>query len=277
MNPGINNLHFLKLGGSLITDKDRAHTARRDAIARLAEEIAAGREMNTDLPLVLGHGSGSFGHVAGKKYGTRQGVSSRDEWMGFVEVWHEANALNRIVMDVLMNAGLPAVAFPPSASVISKDGVVKEWNLAPLVSALKGGLLPVVFGDVAFDSVRGGTILSTEDLFAHLAVHLRPRRVLLAGLEKGVWADFPTCEVLLKEVTPGSIEKISASLGGSRATDVTGGMLTKVLQSLELVGKVDGLEVLIFSGEEAGAVEKIFSGERLGTLIHGGKENPHTY
>jgi isopentenyl phosphate kinase len=267
MSRRIKNLLFLKLGGSLITDKDKAHTARQEVITRLAEEIAAAREKVHDLPLVLGHGSGSFGHFAGKKYGTRQGVSSREEWRGFAEVWQEANALNRIVMDSLAQAGLPAIALPPSASVIAKDGVVDNWNLDPLVSALRVGLLPVVFGDVVFDIVRGGTILSTEDLFAHLAVQLNPRRILLAGLEKGVWADFPTCKELVKEMTPGSLDSIRASLGQSRGTDVTGGMLAKVRQSLDLVEKVDGLEILIFSGQETGAAARALAGEQMGTRV----------
>jgi isopentenyl phosphate kinase len=270
MSLNIHNLQFLKLGGSLITDKDKAHTARQEVVDRLAVEIAAARQRSGDLPLVLGHGSGSFGHFAGKKYGTRQGVSSEEGWMGFAEVWYEANALNRIVMDALVRAGLPAIALPASASVTAKDAVVNKWDLDPLVSALHARLLPVVFGDVTFDTVRGGTILSTEDLFIHLAVNLKPSRILLAGLEKGVWADFPACQVLQEKITPQSYRTINSSLGGSRGTDVTGGMLAKVKQSLDLVEKVDGLEVLIFSGEEQGTVEKVLEGESLGTLVHGG-------
>jgi isopentenyl phosphate kinase len=39
-NPQIRKLHFLKLGGSLITDKNQAHTHRPETLNRLAEEIA---------------------------------------------------------------------------------------------------------------------------------------------------------------------------------------------------------------------------------------------
>ena len=74
----------------------------------------------------------------------------------------------------------------------------------PIRAALSNGLLPVIHGDVAFDEIRGGTILSTEDLFAHLAHQLHPQRILLAGLEAGVWADFPAHKHLLAEITPGS-------------------------------------------------------------------------
>jgi isopentenyl phosphate kinase len=271
--PSTCNLQFLKLGGSLITDKARPHTPRPDALARLAQEIAAARQEVEGLQLVLGHGSGSFGHAPAQRYGTRQSVSNPEQWRGFAEVWREAAALNRIVMDALHTAGLPAVAFPPSASVVADDGTVATWDLTPLQAALSAGLLPVIYGDVAFDRQRGGTILSTEDLFDHLARCLRPQRVLLAGLEPGVWADYPACTRMLREITPTSLSTIAPSLGGSHAVDVTGGMASKVRQSLALTQEIPGLEVLIFSGEIAGEVKNALSGEKLGTIVKNtGKE-----
>jgi len=84
------SLQFLKLGGSLITEKDRPHTARLQVIRRLASEIARARRDDPALRLVLGHGSGSFGHVPAQKYGTRGGVRTPEEWGGFVQVWREA-------------------------------------------------------------------------------------------------------------------------------------------------------------------------------------------
>ena len=69
-----NKLVFLKLGGSLITEKSREATARKDVITRLAAELADIHRSNPNLRLLLGHGSGSFGHVPAKKYNTRTGV-----------------------------------------------------------------------------------------------------------------------------------------------------------------------------------------------------------
>ena len=67
---------FLKLGGSLITDKDKAYTPRLDKLTELALEIKTVLDSTPDLLLILGHGSGSFGHTAAKKYGTRDGVAN---------------------------------------------------------------------------------------------------------------------------------------------------------------------------------------------------------
>ena len=108
----ISMLYFLKLGGSLITDKNQALQPRRDVLERLSREIAEAYRVNPDLRLIIGHGSGSFGHVAGQKYSTRQGVHSKEDWQGFVEVWKDARVFNQIVVEALLEAGLPVIAFP---------------------------------------------------------------------------------------------------------------------------------------------------------------------
>ncbi len=261
------DLCFVKLGGSLITQKDQAHTPRLQVITRLASEIAEARRRHPNLQILLGHGSGSFGHTPARKYGTRQGVHTAEGWQGFVEVWREASQLNRLVMDALAEVGLPAIAFPPSACIWAQDGKVLNWNQQPVQAALQAGLLPVVFGDVVFDGQRGGTILSTEDLFLHLAPELRPARLLLAGIEPGVWADYPKCSHLVAEITPANLEQIQPALGGSAAIDVTGGMLSKVRQSLDLVTKLPGIEILIFSGDEADNLASALGGRSLGTRL----------
>lgn len=260
-------LQFLKLGGSLITDKNAPRSARWDVIARLALEIRNVYKETGDWRLVLGHGSGSFGHVPAKKYSTLQGVNTPEDWRGFTEVWYEAALLNRIVMDALHEVGLPAVAFPPSAGVFARDGQVANWEISGLRAALDAGLIPVVFGDVIFDQIKGGTIFSTEDVFAYLAARLQPKRILLAGIEEGVFADFPANTQLIPEITLDYWEAAAVALGGSAATDVTGGMRSKVRSMLDLTQEMPGLEISIFSGNQPGNVAAALRGESLGTRI----------
>jgi isopentenyl phosphate kinase len=282
---------FLKLGGSLITDKTRPYTPRLDVLARLAAEIADARRATPGLSLVLGHGSGSFGHTAAKKHGTREGPPSvlrtsppifcenggtkggqGSYWQGFVEVWRQASELNRYVMQALTEAGVSALALAPVSAVLARDGRVARWDLEPLKRALTAGLLPVVYGDVIFDEVRGGTILSTEDLFEHLAVELQPKHILLAGLEEAIWADFPAKTERIERITAESFESLRASVGGSHGADVTGGMESKVRQMLGLAGKIPGLQAHIFSGEIPGSLSRALRGENLGTIVSGDQE-----
>jgi isopentenyl phosphate kinase len=263
----VNELVLLKLGGSLITDKTKPYTPRTERLGDLAAQIARAIETHPDLRLVLGHGSGSFGHTAAEIFGTRDGVSGAESWRGFAEVWFQASALNRFVMDSLRASGIPAVALAPVASVIAREGYVVSWDLAPLKAALGAKLLPVVYGDVIFDTARGGTILSTEDLFVYLARHLHPKRILLAGLEAGVWQDFPDRTRRVEWITPDTYGTISAGLGRAAGADVTGGMEAKVRVMLELVQQVPGLRVQVFSGEAAGNLERVLTGEVVGTII----------
>jgi isopentenyl phosphate kinase len=133
--------------------------------------------------------------------------------------------------------------------------------------ALASGIVPVVFGDTVFDEVRGGTILSTEDLFMSLATFLGPERILLAGLEAAVWADFPARTKIVERITPQSFSEIKANVGKSAAADVTGGMESKVKQMLDLVLANPEITVQIFSGVEPGNIVRTLTGETLGTLI----------
>ena len=229
--------------------------------------MAEARRLDPDLQLVVGHGSGSFGHVAGAQYHTRQGVQTPTEWLGFAEVWQAARALNQIVAEALFKAGLPVVAFPPSAAALAQNGQVTRWDIQPMRAALSAGLVPLVNGDVTFDTLLGGTILSTEDIFGYLARLLRPQRILLAGLEKGVWEDYPECSQLISTITPQSYPGLAGSLAGSAAIDVTGGMADKVKSMLTLVEDLPGTQALVFSGNQPGQVRQALLGAVPGTLI----------
>ncbi len=133
--------------------------------------------------------------------------------------------------------------------------------------ALAAGMVPVIFGDVVFDEVRGGTILSTENLFSYLVKALAPDRVLLAGLEEAVWEDFPARTRRIQQITPRTFEEIRHGVGGSAAADVTGGMEAKVREMLDLVQENPGLKIQIFSGTQPGNLVRALMGETLGTEI----------
>lgn len=276
-------LVLLKLGGSLITDKTIAYSPRFEKLAQLSAQISAARRANPGLRLVLGHGSGSFGHTAAKKHHTRDGLSSphfartsaqnrgteggSEYWEGFAEVWYQASQLNRFVMDSLHDEQIPALTLGPVSAVTASDGKLSGWDLTSLKAALAAGLVPVVHGDVIFDSVRGGTIFSTEDLFEHIARQLRPQRILLAGLEGAVWADYPERTQRVETITPANFDAVKPNLGASNGADVTGGMESKVRQMLALAQEIPGLTAQIFSGEQPGNLQKTLAGEMIGTLI----------
>src|SRR5512143_1461206 len=94
------DLVFLKLGGSLITEKTKRYTARFEKLQSLAHEIRSALVERPSIRLVLGHGSGSFGHYAVQEhlhpntFPARTQLRGRGDaryWSGFSEVWYRAS------------------------------------------------------------------------------------------------------------------------------------------------------------------------------------------
>lgn len=265
-------LVLLKLGGSLITDKTKPETAHAEVLSRLAREVREARQQAPDLRILLGHGSGSFGHVAARRHGTRDGVRSAEGWMGFVQVADAAARLNRIVVGAFLSEGVPVWSVQPSASAWCSRGEIQHWQCELLDMALARGLIPLVYGDTLLDSQRGGTIASTEELFAWLVDRLSPQRVVLAGTVDGVYSSDPLRDpgaVQWPLITPDDLPALSDSLGGSHGVDVTGGMISKVTEMCQLVAAHGDLRVRLISGRRPGAVRSALLNHQDagGTLI----------
>lgn len=258
-------LTLVKLGGSLITDKRVEKSFRRDVVKRLADELVGVYAEKPDLKLIIGHGSGSFGHFAASRSNTISGVYTREDWKAFAQVSNVAAELNSLVVDMLQSAGLPVWGIQPSASLLSDDGYVTSMSLASLFTALDSGLIPVVYGDVSVDATRGGTIVSTEKLFFYLVSVMPVDRVFLLGEVSGVY-DYTGSVIEL--ITHSNYSSFSSSFVGSGGVDVTGGMETKVEDMLRVVDQFPDMTIRIFSGLQNNLLRNALLGKAYeGTLI----------
>lgn len=246
-------LAFVKIGGSLITDKTQEAVFRAERMAAIAQAIAEARQIDPSLQLVLGHGSGSFGHVTASRYGTMQGVQTVEEWHGFAAVARSAAALNRLVAGALGAAGVPAWSIQPSASADCEAGLLRYMDSRPVQAALDRAIVPLVYGDVALDTARGGTIVSTETVFFYLAPILVPQHIFLLGEVRGV---LNAEGVVIPVITPDSLPMLEQALGGSHGTDVTGGMASKVRDMVALAQAIPGLRIHILSGTNPAVVRE---------------------
>jgi isopentenyl phosphate kinase len=264
-------LVFLKLGGSLITDKRRFESARPDVIQRLAAEIRSALDARPDLHLVLGHGSGSYGHFHADRYHVREGHI--EEWVGYAHTSAAAQRLNRLVTDTLLSAGVPVVSLQPSASAMCRDGQLQSLAIEPVAQALAHGLVPLVYGDVAWDTERECTIISTEDIFARLARSLCPRWIIEAGEVDGVHSGDPQRDAvvrLIPEISRTNYFDVEQMLSTSFGVDVTGGMLSKVASLYRLVQEQPTLGVRIITGTRPGVLQRLLIDPTAseGTWIH---------
>lgn len=259
-------LILIKLGGSIITEKSKTKTANMEKISQLANELQQVID-KTDCHIILGHGGGSFPHHSAAKYGSADGVSSDESYLGMAHVRFDAMELNQIVTAELIKLKVPAFTLSPSSFMTTKNKKLSQISVLSLVNLLKTKTLPVVYGDIITDEKIGCTIYSTETILNILAETLpefgySTKLIIEIGKTDGVYdQDGKTIPVIDKT----NYNQIQHLFKQSESTDVTGGMSHKVAEAFELAQK--GIPTLIISAD-LGNLEKAILGEEvLGTWI----------
>ncbi|MEJ2319158.1 MAG: isopentenyl phosphate kinase [Gemmatimonadales bacterium] len=268
---------LVKLGGSLITLKDRPDTPRPGVIDRLAREIAEAWP-NLEGGLILGHGSGSFGHAAAHDVGLLgDGASGRARLSsseglarmarGAPDVQRKAAELHALVMAALREVDLPAFSIAPSSGATASEARILSFQAQPFALALSGSLLPVTYGDVVMDRERGASILSTETVLAGLADSLPDHGW---AVERAIWLGetdgiYDAEGVTVSRVSASLGERLRHSVGGSGATDVTGGMAHRLDTALALAAQ--GVRSWIGDGTREGVLARALIGEEVGGTV----------
>lgn len=235
------DLILVKLGGSVITDKSKSYTARIFEIKKLAKKIKNFKNKNTDL--IIGHGAGSFAHVPAAKYQIQKGLINKDSVWGLSLTADAAIQINRIVISEFLKLKIPVISFAPLSFNYGKNILIKH-----IEKALKIGNIPVIYGDVIMNEKQGFEIYSGEKTLDILASKLSKKykkiKIIYYTDTNGVYDDKGNTIPL---ITPNNFKGIKKYLQGSSNTDVTGGMIHKVEESLKLVQKLDA-EVYIMNG-----------------------------
>jgi isopentenyl phosphate kinase len=260
-----NRLTILKLGGSVITVKDKPLTPNVHAIKRLAEEISRAEAR----PLIIVHGGGSFGHPLAKKYGISEGFKDASQVFGASETHQAMVSLNDLLVKSLLEHDLPAFSISPSSFIMTRNGRIQDLNEEILGTMLESGLIPVLYGDVVMDSERGFAILSGDQIAAALAVKLKAERIIMGIDVDGLYDSDPKSNPdaqLINHISAKELPLALRHVGPSRVPDVTGGMMGKILE-LKVAVESD-VEVLIINALSPENVYRALRGEDVvGTRI----------
>jgi len=259
-------LTVLKLGGSVITQKEKPFTANLSAIRRLAKEISNAKVTQ----LIVIHGGGSFGHPLAKKYSIKEGYKGGNvQLLGFSETHQAMVTLNKVVVDALIHRNIPAVAVSPSSCIVTKSGRIATVMEEPLKKLLQTGFVPVLHGDAVLDFDRGFTILSGDQLVAYLAIQFNAERIVMGIDVNGVFTADPKEEKsarLVRRCTLHELKKMQTRMKGTSNTDVTGGMLGKLIELAPAIEQ--GVPALIVNAAKPKNVYKAIRGESvIGTLL----------
>ncbi|MFB6114085.1 MAG: isopentenyl phosphate kinase [Halodesulfurarchaeum sp.] len=242
----------LKLGGSLITEKDTRETVDRDALDRASDVIGSAGVRD----LVLVHGGGSFGHPNAENHGIGRSEGTTDA--ASIRVVHDAmGRLQSAVIDSLDAASVPAVPVRPFSMGFRPTPAGVRLGTDPVEAMVAEGFVPVLHGDVFTTRGAGATVVSGDELVLALARQLDVDRVGFCGDVPGVYDDEGA---VVPEIR--SLPDVRDFLGSAATTDVTGGMEAKVRSILEAE-----IPANVF---DLASLEAFLEGRDPGTTIRGG-------
>jgi len=255
---------LIKLGGSVITDKTQYRVFNDSVVRRLCKEIKYSGEN-----VVIVHGAGSFGHIVAKEYSLQNGFTEKKQIPAVAKVQSDVRELNLLVINELLNAGIPAVSMPPGSCFIMDNGKLLIEYPDVLASASGLGMMPVMFGDVVFDRSKGFGICSGDQIMEVLCEYYKPKKVVFVSDVDGLYDKDPKTNkdsILLNEVTSDILKKIS---GDSAVADVTGGVKAKMESMLRMT--TPERDCVLINGSAEGRLYSVLKGERvISTTAKGG-------
>lgn len=244
---------LIKLGGSIITNKEKPLTLRRKTIENISKNLRKIQE-----PIIVVHGGGSFGHYWSVKYDMHTKEKKYDP-QGVAIIKNSMVDLNKVILDSLQKNKLNPYCLPPTDFMSGNKPIpkkVKEIN-----EIAKSNFVPVTFGDALWYGNKKTYILSGDKIMSHLAKILKPRLCIFALNEDGLYSDLKS-----KKLIP-ELKNEKPTLSENKM-DVTGGMTRKVEEATK-ISKM-GLNVFFVNGNKPERIVKAIKNKKFdGTLIRG--------
>ena len=242
---------LIKLGGSIITNKQKPLSPRRKTINSILKEIGKIKE-----PVIIVHGGGSYGHYWSVKYDmhTRPAKTSPK---GVAIVKNSMVELDKIILDSAIKNKINSYCLPPT-DFMNGNKAIKS-KILTINDIAKSGLTPITFGDALWFGQKKSYILSGDVIMTTIAKILKPRLSLFVLDVDGVYSDLKTNKLIR------NFKKEKPEIRNNKI-DVTGGMTRKITEANKMV-KV-GLKVFFVNGNKPKRISDAISGKKFeGTLF----------
>ncbi len=266
---------IIKFGGSIITDKATEKSPNHDSMKMLVSQLKRHMEETGERVIVVS-GGGSYPHPVAKKYHLKEGIArakkfdiqAKDALFGLASCALAASTINHILWEEFIKARVPAMSFRPSSIFTAKGGRAKSLHTEPLKRLLELGIVPLLYGDVIYDSEQGNAIASGEFIIKELCREIPTRKVIMCANVDGLFTKNPQnypSEARFIDTYSLEVEKEIAFEGAAGVKDATGGMGLKVKTLAEL--STMGIPSVLCNGGVPGNLYKALRDEKVGTVF----------
>lgn len=254
-------LNLIKIGGSVITNKEEECSFRRAAAAQIAK--------NVPPRTIVVHGSGAYGKPPAIKHGYLDGIIQPERISHILYVRLRLATLNTLFVDMLLNNSVPAFGVSASLLFTHNRGRLSYRGDDLITDCIKRNIVPVIYSD--FIIYRGGSlrVLSSDEITFAMARRYKPRHTIFATDVDGVLkreGDTPQKRPeIFQYLYAGNKDAVIKDVGRS-TLDVTGGMYEKIRFALRAAEH--SRHCIILNGHKGGRIKSFCAGEKVvGTRI----------
>jgi isopentenyl phosphate kinase len=247
---------LIKLGGSIITNKEKPLSPRKKTIENIAKYL---KKVNESIIIV--HGGGSFGHYWSVKYDMHTKPMKYNAY-GVSVVKNSMIELNKIILDAFLKNKLNPYCLPPTDFMSGNKPIIKK--IKEIEKIANSGLIPITFGDALWYGQKKTYILSGDKIMTYLSKILKPRLVVFALNEEGLYQDLKS-KKLIREL------KGENPIISKNNMDVTGGMTRKVQEATK-ISKM-GINVFFVNGNKPERIVKAVKNRKFEGTVFRGKRN----
>ncbi|MCP4761876.1 MAG: isopentenyl phosphate kinase family protein [archaeon] len=236
----IDDIVIMKIGGSVITDKNKPLSIRKNIIDQIIDEI-----IKFGKKLIIIHGGGSYGHPLAKKYSIMDGINSEieEQYLGLAETHNAMVKLNSILIDKFLEKKRSAISLQTSSLFIDGEKM-SFFGTEHIERLLQLKIIPVLYGDIVLHREKGFSIISGDKIIPILCNSIkkfRVSKVLFCIDQDGLIGN----NGLINEISCSDLEKIELSKFKEKI-DVTGGIKGKLDEIIQIVKT--GIEVQLING-----------------------------
>jgi len=252
-----NDLLIIKLGGSVITFKEKPLTPNHKTIEKMASII---KELRKLYKIIIVHGGGSFGHYWSLKYDMHTKPSAYPD-EGISRVRESMIELNHMIVEKFISMNLKPFSIQAS-SFIFNNIACKERILDIMDMIKNNDILPITYGDVIHTSGGNFSILSGDTLMNILSISLNPKFSIFTTNVDGIYDGLNNGNIISNIVLNKNKDLLTTHDTNiefsNMSFDVTGGMKRKMSESINIANA--GIPVYLING---------FYPERLLDIING--------
>jgi len=242
---------LIKLGGSIITNKQKPLSPRRKTIDKILKEIGKIKE-----PVIIVHGGGSYGHYWSVKYDMHT-KPAKTSPKGVAIVKNSMVELNKIILDSAVKNRITSYCLPPT-DFMNGNKAIKS-KILTINDISKSGLTPITFGDALWFGQKKSYILSGDVIMTTIGKILKPRLSLFVLDVDGVYSDLKTKRLIH------DFKKEKPEIKNNKM-DVTGGMTRKITEANNMAKA--GLKIFFVNGNKPKRITDAVSGNRFeGTIF----------